>query len=61
MFKDRTARDLGILTLVKLAVIIAIYYACFAAYDGRPVDTAAHLLGPAAIGSGPTISTSRGS
>ncbi len=46
MLKDRTARDLGLLTLVKLAVIVAIYYVCFAAYDNRPIDTAAHLLGP---------------
>jgi hypothetical protein len=48
MFKDRTARDLGLLTLVKLAVIVAIYYACFAAYNERPLDTASHLLGPPA-------------
>lgn len=47
MFKNRTARDLGLLTLAKLAVIVAIYYACFAAYDDKPVDTATHLLGPA--------------
>jgi hypothetical protein len=47
MLKDRTAKDLAVLTAIKFAVIAVIYYACFAAYDGRPLDTAAHLLGPA--------------
>jgi hypothetical protein len=47
MLQDRTARDLLTLTLVKAAVIAAIYFACFAAYYGRPVDTLTHLLGPA--------------
>jgi hypothetical protein len=46
--QNRTVRDLLALTLVKIGVIALIYYACFAAYDGRPVDTIAHLLGPAA-------------
>jgi hypothetical protein len=46
MFKDRTARDLACLTAIKVGVILVIYWALFAAYDGRPVDTAAHLLGP---------------
>ncbi len=44
---DRTARDLLLLSLVKAAAIAAIYYLCFAAYDGRPVDAVSHLLGPA--------------
>lgn len=39
-------KDLLLLTLVKAAAIAVIYYACFAAYDGRPVDTVSHLLGP---------------
>jgi hypothetical protein len=47
MLKDRTSRDLLLLSLVKLAAIVAIYYLCFAAYDGRPVDAVSHLLGPA--------------
>jgi hypothetical protein len=47
MLRDRTAKDLLLLTLVKAAVIVAIYYLCFAAYDGRPVDAVSHLLGPA--------------
>jgi hypothetical protein len=47
MFADRTARDLLLLTLVKAAAIAIVYYACFAAYDGRPVDAVAHFLGPA--------------
>jgi hypothetical protein len=51
MLKDRTVKDLAVLTAIKFAVIAAIYYACFAAYDGRPVDTTAHLLGPAPVSS----------
>jgi hypothetical protein len=47
MFEHRTARDLLVLTILKAAAIAAIYYTCFAAYDGRPVDTVSHLLGPA--------------
>jgi hypothetical protein len=47
MLRDRTAKDLLLLTLVKAAAIAAIYYLCFAAYDGRPVDAVSHLLGPA--------------
>jgi hypothetical protein len=47
MFHDRTVRDLVVLTLVKASAIAIIYYACFAAYDGRPVDAISHLLGPA--------------
>jgi hypothetical protein len=47
MFQDRTVRDLGVLTVVKLAVIALIYAACFARYDKPATDTAAHLLGPA--------------
>ncbi len=47
MKRDRTARDLAVMTLVKCAAIGVIYYACFAAYDGRPINTMAHLLGPA--------------
>ncbi len=46
MFKDRIIKELGLITLVKFALIAAVYYACFAAYDGRPIDTAAHILGP---------------
>jgi hypothetical protein len=46
MFKDTIIRDLSLVTLAKIALIALIYYACFAAYDGRPVDTASHLLGP---------------
>jgi len=46
MLPDRTAKDLLLLTLVKITVIAAIYYLCFAAYDGRPVDAITHLLGP---------------
>ncbi len=38
--------DLAMLTVIKLAVLAVIYYACFAAYDGRKLDTASHLLGP---------------
>jgi hypothetical protein len=37
MLRDRTAKDLLLLSLVKVAAIAAIYYLCFAAYDGRPV------------------------
>jgi hypothetical protein len=37
-----------LLTLVKGAAIAAIYYLCFASYDGRPIDTDSHLLGPPA-------------
>ncbi len=48
MFQNRTAQDLLALTLFKAAAIAVIYYACFAAYDGRPVDAVSHLLGPAA-------------
>ncbi len=47
MLTDRTAKDLLLLSLVKVAAIAAIYYLCFAAYDGRPVDAVSHLLGPA--------------
>jgi hypothetical protein len=47
MLRDRTAKDLLLLSLVKVAAIAAIYYLCFAAYDGRPVDAVSHLLGPA--------------
>jgi len=47
MFKDAIIRDLSVVTLIKIVLILAIYYACFAAYDGHPVDTASHLLGPA--------------
>jgi len=47
MLKDATARDLALLTIAKIAILTAIYFAFFASYDGRPVDTAAHLLGPA--------------
>jgi len=57
MFRNPIARDLGVLTVVKVAVIAIIYFALFAAYDGRPVDTAAHLLGPAT----PPINSQRGS
>jgi hypothetical protein len=46
MFKDAIIRDLSVATFVKIALIALIYYVCFAAYDGRPVDTASHLLGP---------------
>ncbi len=46
MFKSPMIRDLSLLSVVKLLLIALIYYALFAAYDGRPVDTAAHLLGP---------------
>jgi hypothetical protein len=46
MLHDRTIRDLGVLTVVKVAVIAALYFALFARYDGRKLDTAAHLLGP---------------
>jgi hypothetical protein len=45
-------RDLSILTVVKIAIIAAIYFTLFAAYDGRPVDTASHLLGPALVNEG---------
>jgi hypothetical protein len=51
MLKDRTAKDLLLLSLVKAAAIAAIYYLCFAAYDGRPVDAVSHLLGPAGAAS----------
>jgi hypothetical protein len=47
MFKDRTVKDLATVTALKVTLIAVIYYACFSAYDGRPVDTATHLLGPA--------------
>jgi hypothetical protein len=57
MFRNPIARDLGVLTVVKVAVIAIIYFALFAAYDGRPVDTATHLLGPAT----PPINPQRGS
>lgn len=46
MLRDRTAKDLLLLTVAKVGVIALIYYVCFAAYDGRPVDTVSHLLGP---------------
>ncbi len=46
MFKDAIIRDLSVATFVKIALIALIYYVCFVAYDGRPVDTASHLLGP---------------
>lgn len=46
---DRTGRDLAWLTIAKLAVILLIYIALFAGYDGRPVDTTSHLLGPAPL------------
>jgi hypothetical protein len=49
MFRNRIAQDLSLLTVIKLIVIAAIYFALFAAYDGKPVDTASHLLGPAKI------------
>lgn len=49
MLRDRTAKDLLLLTLVKAAAIAAIYYLCFAAYDGRPVDAVSHLLGPSPV------------
>ena len=45
MLRDRTAKDLLLLTLVKIGVIVGIYHFCFAAFDGRPVDAASHLLG----------------
>jgi hypothetical protein len=51
MLKDRTAKDLLLLSLVKAAAIAAIYYLCFAAYDGRPVVAVSHLLGPAGAAS----------
>jgi hypothetical protein len=47
MMTDRTAKDLTILTVIKLAAIAVIYFALFAPYNGRPVDTLTHLLGPA--------------
>jgi hypothetical protein len=47
MLTDRTVKDLLLLSLVKVAAIVAIYYLCFAGYDGRPVDAVSHLLGPA--------------
>jgi hypothetical protein len=46
MFDARMVRDLSLLTVAKLAVIAVIYYACFAAFAGRPVDAVSHLLGP---------------
>ncbi len=45
-------RDLSILTVVKIAIIAVIYFTLFAGYDGRHVDTAAHLLGPAWVSAG---------
>jgi hypothetical protein len=55
MFKHHMIRDLTLLSVVKILLIALIYYTLFAPYDGRPVDTAAHLLGPA-----PTITTHQG-
>jgi len=49
MLQDRTGKDLLLLTLVKITVIAVIYYLCFAAYDGRPVDTVSHMLGPSIV------------
>jgi hypothetical protein len=49
MLEDQTVRDLLVITLVKAAAITLIYYACFAAYDGRSVDAVSHLLGPSGI------------
>jgi hypothetical protein len=49
MFRNCIAWDLSLLTVIKLIVIAAIYFALFAAYDGKPVDTATHLLGPVKI------------
>lgn len=49
MLRDRTAKDLLLLTVVKVAVIALIYHFCFAAYDGQPADTVSHLLGPAGL------------
>jgi hypothetical protein len=45
--RDPIVRDLAMLTIAKLAILIIIYIAFFANYDGRPIDTASHLLGPA--------------
>jgi hypothetical protein len=53
MLQDRTAKDLVLLTLVKAAAIAIIYYACFAAYDGQPIDTVTHLLGPSSVNAAP--------
>ena len=49
MFKNRMARDLSLLTVAKLAVIAVIYFALFAAYNGKHVDMARHFLGPTKI------------
>jgi hypothetical protein len=49
MSNNPIIRDLGLATLAKIAAIAVIYWACFAVYDGRPVDTATHLLGPAPV------------
>jgi hypothetical protein len=46
MLKDRTVMDLALLTAIKCAAIAIVYYACFAAYDGRKLDTVSHLMGP---------------
>jgi hypothetical protein len=47
MFKNHVVRDLSLLSLVKIALIAVIYYILFAPYDGKQVDAAAHMLGPA--------------
>jgi hypothetical protein len=44
---DPIVRDLAMLTIAKVAILLIIYIALFANYDGRPIDTASHLLGPA--------------
>jgi hypothetical protein len=49
MMTDRTAKDLTILTAIKLAAIAVIYFALFAPYSARPVDTLTHLLGPVPV------------
>jgi len=44
MFRPGIARDLSLLTTVKLLVLLLIYFALFAPFNNQP-DTAAHLLG----------------
>jgi hypothetical protein len=47
MRHQHLARDLTLLTTVKLLVLAAIYLALFAPAANKPLDTASHLLGPA--------------